>query len=310
MFNKSNVFVSGMVLPQKREISPISSNYLDQVLFFVITIRSSSRAPFVYSKWVPELENITKREQVYYISTDGCYSEKLRCVSPPDRIAKLLNSKNWGSSSQNVDRAAKRVSAADFLMSHRQFEWVVVITDDVMVNIHRIHDMISDLWRIGDPKTTPIFKGHCVELSHCLNKSCIQGGSGHIMSYEAARRFVEIGDNWIQTCDYADDDHISVAIKDMGMSLNDVASPYFVGLNIYAHQYYHLIKREYFKMPKCNDKYHLQHCNYGNQPLNKLIFVHMDSWSRTEEAYPYLFGNYPDNVQWYQTVDPNICYSN
>ena len=280
---------------------------ISKILFFIITIKDSSRSPIVHNRWVPYLENKTKIDQVYYISTNGCYSDKLRCISPPDRIQKILNSKNWGNSHQNVDRAAKRVSAADFLVNHQNFEWVVTITDDVIVNVDRLSLMIDELNQIGDPKTTPIFKGHCIETDYCYNNSCIQGGSGHIMSLETAKRFIQIGDNWISTCNYADDDHLSIAIKDMNMSLTEVSSPYFVGLNIYHSQYQYLINNQYNYISKCPKNFYNHKCKYGFQPINKLIFINMDSWSRTQEVYPHLFKFHPNSIQWYQNRDPLIC---
>lgn len=172
------------------EFRPIVLTSLSQrsengrVFIGVITIPNSTRRYKPWTEWMYRLNMQNFHKAMFIEDPQNDYKDYyLQTNQSLMRLRRKL-----GTPQEDRDRAAKRVTGAQYMLKHNEFDWYWSLTDDVMVDTAAMDNYIAELSRVYDPKKDFVVRGQYI-YRHKMEY--LQGGSGYIFSRAAVEKFVE-----------------------------------------------------------------------------------------------------------------------
>ena len=277
------------------------------IMIFLISHPSSKRAKFAENNWGNQFMEIYGKDNLFVLSSGGFPETNLHCLDYSEDYHQIKNSKSRYYH-DNIDRAAKRAFSADYFLNTGRAKWLIVLTDDVIIDVKKLNNYVEFLEsEYGDPMKTQILEGNCIGRNRVY--TFIQGGSGFIMSYKSAEVFSAFSKKWVSETTLPDDVHFSLAIQRMGLDIKKCTSNKFIGHQLQNYYNDILIKKEYYKLEDCTEMRNDPYCGSFLSPLNDLIFLHQspnpESTSILAKA---IFDGIPNNILWYQEADTvKIC---
>ena len=279
----------------------------DTILFSAITMNGSDRAERMLEKWGNYILRRSNHELVKFVSNNGCTKPFFPCIKPDEEYQKYIDRVKGTFRAKSRDIMIKRVYSVHYLVENTDADWVISLTDDALVNVYKLEEMINEFKQKGNPRTTPLVFGNCIDVT---DYSFLQGGAGWIISRKAAEMIYSLRD-WVideQWC--PDDVRFGQVIRRIGLRLCDTATGRFLG-----HQFYFginmvdLIKKNYSAVPQCEAINPQMTCGKQYHRLKDLVVYHT-IWNDTELllAGESLFEYTPSNIYWYQNfMFPGVC---
>lgn len=189
-----------------------------------------------------------------------CLDEKIPYHSIP------VNNKYRVRKNNDVDRAAKRLTLAEYFLNHTNFNWLWIMTEDVSIDLDRVKRFIKNLNKQYDTNEEVVVLGNAVGVQVCF----LQGGVGSIFSRAAAEKFVEFGPTWVSKHVHKYDDVEMNAFLDyINKKPKDLDVGGFIG---------HLLNISTFgqPLPNCSKTKVSTACGPAYHPIDNLFGVH---WS-------------------------------
>ena len=171
-----------------------------------------------------------------------------------------------GKNDSNANREFKRLTAAKYFLENTDADFLVVPTDDLIVDAERIDELAEELGEKYDTNKNVIILGNC--LYHGFKY--LQGGPGYIFTRVSAKAFVDFGPTWVLNSTGADDVAIVKFVNHIGKDASDAAVDYMAG-----HGLNQLTRRnvDLNRFPKCRNFYEPQ-CKQGYHPFNRTYMIH------------------------------------
>lgn len=232
-------------------------------------------------------------------------------ISPDKKFYNMPNSipKDYKS---DIDRMAKRLTGAQYVKNHEEFDWYWTLTDDVSIDIPEINKMLAKISLTKDPRKDIIILGECVAANwSSINKTYLQGGVGYILSRKATLEFLDYAPEWFKNSPKLDDVAIRVFIDHLNLTMNDVSIHQFHGTEI-GFPFNQTTFEE--NIATCPKEYTpIDDCGYGNNnfyPIQELSALHLSNpkvnireWSRIMNAK-----KTKKNIYYYHHTDFNITF--
>lgn len=272
-------------------------SHTGRIFFGFVTTPSSRRRYFPWNNYV---KNIIA--EGYHQAAFICeYSKDYPQYNfPPNRTFYSIKTNLTINHRDDVDRMARRLTGAQYLLSHPEIDWYWSLTDDVSIDINRINQIISEISKYKNPRKESIILGSCIDKYYSpINKTYLQGGVGYIMSRYAALQFIDYANKWYTSNIDGDDASFRLFIDYLNLSMTDVSIPYFHGADLNC-----AIQPNHFdNLKKCPKSYKpIDGCGYGTNnfyPIKDFAALHISDLRRNKRVWKRIMKAKVTNVNMY-----------
>lgn len=172
----------------------------------------------------------------------------------------------------NIDRAVKRVTAAQYFIEHSSLSFLWIMTDDVFTQVNsidRFPELLNSLYPTGSDKIL----GDCESYQRSTN-TWLQGGIGYIFTRVAAAKFSMLGEKWIHEVFREDDLEFAKYLKYIRKLPPDCAAPFIPG-----HNFHTLVTTDISEIAisQCPNNTYLNHCGMGVNSIDLIFAMHSSS---------------------------------
>ena len=278
----------------------------DFLMIFLISFHNSTRIKFIEENWGKTFIEHYGKSNLIVLSSLGCPNTTLICLEYPEEYFDIVNSSTHYQ--DHFDRAAKRAFAVDYFLKKNSFKWLLILTDDVIVNMPKLQNYIEEIEiEHGNPFNKSIIQGNCIYNG--INRLYLQGGSGYIMSYKSALEFSKFSKKWVNDTYIADDVYFSDVINKLGLTLKNCTSNKFLGHQFSKYNQNVIKLKDFKRIPFCPILKENNFCKSFLSPLNEKIFLHQGTNPiETNSFANIIFNKSFSNIYWYQDRKiPRIC---
>lgn len=233
-----------------------------RVFLGVITVPNSKRRNIPWTEWMYRMNQEGFHKAMFIEQTQSDYPEYYLNINKT-----LLNlPKKPKVLPADRDRSSKRVTGAQYMIKHLEYDWYWSLTDDVYVDISALDNYITELLQIYDPRKDFVIAGQYMKR---IGYEYLQGGSGMIFSRKAAEIFVEKGEDWIKNVSLCDDCQIEYFFHSIGKKVISASSDRMFGSGLV----FYPILANYFPKLMIPCKLY-NYFGVKTVPINKSIALH------------------------------------
>lgn len=231
------------------------------IFFGIITVPESDRRQYIMNMWGNKLLESTPHRLRFLSDPVLDYPE---LTIPFDTKWNVFNF------SRDRDRVMKRLTAAQYFLEKTNLNWYWSLTDDVLIDIDLLDDMIDEINVKFDTFNDLVFQGHVLLNPHPY----LQGGVGYIFSRKSAKKFLELGLAYLEYTVWNDDFYNHLFFDEFRMNNTDIANPRLIG-NMVSRKYYNLILKEKITdFPRCPDEIPGFFGYNGTYPVEMITALH------------------------------------
>ena len=295
--------------PQKlqKNLTEIYDNCTAKFFFGIITIdKSIERRKQMFNF---TLSHLIEQGHDYMFFSDNILNESVNITAIDPEVSQFSYRKD-----PNTNRKKKRVSIAKYFIENTTADFLLMSTDDVIIDYLHFPKLVYTLNSKYDTNNDIVILGNCLKIKpHVL---FLQGGSGYIFTRAGAKQFLKYGSIWVKTAYGADDVAFTKFLRYLKMSCRQSMCPYMIG---------HLPKAlltpidDTDQLPVCPQNFWENFCDHGIHLLeNTFIYheshidLHETIWNNIkmlleDEFYTYAwYGVYINSVLC--RIDPSVTY--
>jgi hypothetical protein len=251
---------------------------------------------FLNSTFSGGMHLVTDAPQTVLTSIPTVISQKNLKFNASDR--------SWGWNQKPM--VAKRIRSAEYFYFNTTAPWYILMTDNAFLFLENLREMLADLTRRWRAVEHSVVLGNCMSTS---GQTFLQGGTGWLMSRKAVGNFLQISEKWFESTSTAEDVHFALAVKEMNVSIQEAASPYFLGQYLHIKDFDIMEFFNFERLRKCPNPVQIlcRACKPFVAPFRKIVFFHHLSSTRIRRL-PFPMSTYPENLGWFMCGDfPQFC---
>lgn len=195
----------------------------------------------------------------------------------------------------NIVLIIKFLSALEHFLYKTDNKYMIRMTDDVYINFPVLLEFFEEVDMLRNKNDRGI-----LIIGNCLkNFEIIQGGSGFLLSREAAFVVYKTYTDLIRTVNYYEDWIETYQFMKIIPEIKNLDSPRFMGHGFLHHQLL-LVLRGSNYFVECPVIPNYTNCGESFFPVKKTVYFHQIAKYMTHEYWDNFIINVPDNLLWYQ----------
>ena len=193
------------------------------IFFGLVSMPSDIRQDFTNAMWLREINEYSPHEGVF-LCAEGRELPGVGYLHPSKEDYKIINvNKRFA---QDRDRAIKRYIGAKYFYEKTNHDWYWTATDDLYIDIPKLHNLMKYLESNFDSRNDIVFKGHTI---YNMGIYYLQGGVGYILSRKAVKKFLEFGIDFIKNINTYDDCATYDIRKMFNLTIEEMSTHYLYG---------------------------------------------------------------------------------
>jgi len=278
----------------------------DRLTIGLISTEKSTRIRIMMDLWVNEAVELGY--DILILSKPQNSIPNFRFLPPNQTYIKAAPK---GVSKSDIDRAAKRITAAEYLIPETDNEWLWVATDDVFVFLPDLEKMMHTLSKRYNARTDKVLLGNCIAPSW-MSIVFLQGGIGHVISRKTALLMKEKGIKWIQRLGNYDDMSFNRMLKILELNVSQCGSEFLSGSQIQDYVFPGFEK----KLEECNNSFYYPKCQQPLYPFSSLVGIHDTEFEKQVHVFEILQKIKQDQELYWYPLDgwpkfgPKLCRKN
>jgi len=193
----------------------------------------------------------------------------------------------------------KYLNAIKHFLEKTQAEYIIRITDDVYINFHALPEFLIELDEIiAGRERNILILGNCIDYFQIL-----QGGSGFLLSREAAKVMYNTYHEFLHTVNKPEDWVLSYHFLKINPDITKTRSPRFIG---HGFKYMSIPYRNHGKCPSVLKN---KSCGRGFYPIKKVVFFHQIKHLVSINFWEEKLKLFPSDLMWYEKNSfTYLCY--